>query len=146
MRVKSEKSSVTVISNFRKKMWLGLFMCIYIYITKPYLRYAHKSELAQRKHVRPITQRSVDRYVFSRKKTHKELKTSSQKLPFAIYPFFLHFRVVYARARRLASFRGVFWFICISVYLTITSSCFLCSSISLSLSLFVYPSTCLRRA
>ena len=46
-------------------MCLGLLMCIFIYTTKPYRRYAHKSELAQRKRVGPITQRSDDRNIRS---------------------------------------------------------------------------------
>ena len=46
-------------------MCLGLSLCIFIYTTKPYMRYAHKSELAQRKRVGPITQRSDDRNIRS---------------------------------------------------------------------------------
>ena len=46
-------------------MCLGLSLCISIYTTKPYMRYAHKSELAQRKRVGPITQRSDDRNIRS---------------------------------------------------------------------------------
>ena len=55
----------------------------------------HKSELAQRKRVGPITQRSHDRNVCSLSEF-----------------FFCIICTCAVRARRLASFRGVFWLGC----------------------------------
>ena len=117
MRFIGRKKASNCISNFRKKMCLGLIMCIFIYTTKPYRRYARKR-----------TGAAEARWAHNP-------KVGWSKHPFAIYPFFAFPRCICtctARWHRLEVYFGSG----IVVYLTIILLIF-CVVVILSLSLCI---------